>query len=137
MPSGYITENALLEKRSNPKWTICKDHCYSPQFIARMIMDNPDIYLTDYDKFKEIFLIACTTIDITSDENRRLSLLTSNKAGDFKIYVPTDKKYQHLDIRLLRRNYGRNWYNTPTDYVSNYIETPQEILDYEKQFLVE
>ena len=137
IPSGYITVNALEEKKNDSNWVICKDHCYSPQFVARMIMDHADIYLEDYDKFKNLFYKSCTTIDITPEENRKLSLLTSNQKGHFKIYVPTDKKYQHLNIQLVKRNYGRNWHQKPADVVSNYIETPEEILNYEKQFLVE
>lgn len=137
IPSGYITVNALEEKKNDSNWVICKDHCYSPQFVARMIMDYADVYLEDYDKFKNLFYKSCTTIDITPEENRKLSLLTSNQKGHFKIYVPTDKKYQHLNIQLAKRNYGRNWHQKPADVVSNYIETPEEILNYEKQFLVE
>ena len=100
-------------------------------------MDNADVYLNDYDKFEKLFKVACTTIDITPEENRQLSLLTSNQKGNFKIYVPTDKKYQHLNIELVERNYGRAWYEKPTNPVSNYIQTPQELLDYEKQFIIE
>ena len=137
IPSGNITLTALHEKQKDPKWHLCKDHCYSPQFIGRMIMDRAEIYLNDYEQFKKLFYIACTTVDITSEENRQLSLLTSNSKGDFKIYVPTDKKYQHLNIQLVKRNYGKNWYHKPADYVSNYTETPQELLNYEKQFLTE
>lgn len=137
IPSGYITVNALQEKQNDSQWILCKDHCYSPQFIGRMIMDHSEIYLEDYEKFRQLFYKSCTTIDITPEENRKLSLLTSNQNGNYKILVPTDKKYQHLNIQLVKRNYGRNWYHKPTDPVSNYIETPEELLHYEKQFLIE
>jgi hypothetical protein len=135
VPSGFITEKALEKKRQDPKWILCRDHCYSPQFIYQMLMDNHEIYVNDYDKYFNIFKTACTTIDILSEQNRSLSLLTSNHKGKYKVYVPTDKKYQYLDIKLLNRNYGRMWYKRPADYVSNYINTPQELLEYEKQFL--
>jgi len=98
-------------------------------------MDNHEIYVNDYDKYFNIFKTACTTIDILSEQNRSLSLLTSNHKGKYKVYVPTDKKYQYLDIKLVKRNYGRMWYKRPADSVSNYINTPQELLEYEKQFL--
>jgi hypothetical protein len=137
IPTGYITIKALQEKQKDSNWILCRDHCYSPQFIGRMIMDHADIYLEDYEKFKKLFYISCSTIDITPEENRALSLLTSNQKGNFKIYVPTDKKYQHLDIQLVKRNYGRNWHQKPADPVSNYLQTPKELLDYEKQFLTE
>lgn len=136
VPSGLITERAVEKKRKDPKWVLCRDHCYSPQFIYQMLMDNHQLYVNDYDKYFNIFRKACTTIDILSEENRSLSLLTSNRNGKYKVYVPTDKKYQYLDIKLVERNYGRMWYNLPTKSASNYIETPQELLDYEKKFLV-
>jgi hypothetical protein len=137
IPSGFITISALEEKRKDSRWVLCRDHCYSPQFIGRMIMDEADTYLNNYEKFRELFYISCTTIDITPEENRALSLLTSNQSGNYKIYVPTDKKYQHLNIELVNRNYGRDWYNKPTSPIDNYIQTPQELLEYEKRFLVQ
>lgn len=136
IPSGFITSKALDEKRKDKYWVLCRDHCYSPQFVARMVMDNAEIYLEEYKKFKEIFYISCRTIDITPEENKKLSLLTKNPDGDLKIEVPTNKKYQHLKIELVERHDGRGWYNKDADPVSNYIETPQELLDYEKQFLI-
>jgi hypothetical protein len=135
VPSGFITERALEKKKEDPKWILCRDHCYSPQFIYQMLMDNHEIYVNNYDKYFNIFKTACTTIDILSEQNRSLSLLTSNHKGKYKVYVPTDKKYQYLDIKLVKRNYGRMWYKLPADSVSNYINTPQELLEYEKQFL--
>lgn len=136
IPSGFITERALEKKRKNPSWNPCKDHCYSPQFIYQMLMDNHEVYLHDYDKYFKIFKIACTTIDILPEQNKSLSLLTSNRNGKYRVYVPTDKKYQYLDIKLVKRNYGKMWYKFPADPVSNYIYTPKELLEYEKQFIV-
>lgn len=136
VPSGFITERALEKKRKDPTWVLCRDHCYSPQFIYQMLMDNHEFYISDYTKYFEIFKTACTTIDILSEQNKSLSLLTSNRKGKYKVYVPTDKKYQYLDIKLVKRNYGRMWYKMPADVVDNYISTPKELLEYEKQFLV-
>jgi hypothetical protein len=136
VPSGFITERALEKKRNDPTWMTCRDHCYSPQFIYQMLMDNHEVYVNDYEKYFEIFKTACITIDILSEQNKSLSLLTSNRKGVYKVYVPTDKKYQYLDIKLVSRNYGRKWYDKPADPVDNYIVTPQELLDYEKRFLV-
>lgn len=136
VPSGFITEKALEKKKQDPKWILCRDHCYSPQFIYQMLMDNHEFYVNDYEKYFNIFKTACTTIDILSEQNRSLSLLTSNHKGKYKVYVPTDKKYQYLGIKLVKRNYGRMWYKLPADSVDNYIHTPKELLDYETKFLV-
>ena len=43
--TGLISENALQNKLNRIK--VVHDHCLSPQFIGRMILDNSDVYLTD------------------------------------------------------------------------------------------
>ena len=95
VPSGLISIEAVEKKKIDHSWALCKDHCYSPQFIGRMIMDNSDKYLNDYDLYRKLFIMSCTTIIITPEQNRSLSFLTSNRDNDFKIYEHTDKKYQH------------------------------------------
>ncbi len=61
--TGYISSNALDAKREKKK--TCNDHCLSPQFVARMIYDNPDVWLTDFEKFKNLFFLCCQTIVVT------------------------------------------------------------------------
>jgi hypothetical protein len=136
VPSGLISVEAVNKKKQEPEWALCKDHCYSPQFIGRMIMDNSDKYLNDYNLYRKLFIMTCTTIIVTPEENRRLSLLTCNRNNDFKIYAHTDKKYEHLNIQLVEKAEGVKWYMKDMKPSSNYIETPNEILEYEKQFLV-
>lgn len=136
VPSGLISIEAVEKKKIDHSWALCKDHCYSPQFIGRMIMDNSDKYLNDYDLYRKLFIMSCTTIIITPEQNRSLSFLTSNRDNDFKIYEHTDKKYQHLNIQLVEKMNGNKWYEKDMKPVSNYIETPKELLEYETQFLV-
>ena len=61
---GLISEEAL----NNPTERT-KDHCLSPQFIGRMIMDNPEKYLEDYDIFENLFWLSCSLITVTKEEN--------------------------------------------------------------------
>ena len=136
VPSGLISVEAVEKKKQEPEWALCKDHCYSPQFIGRMIMDNSDKYLNNYDLYRKLFIMACTTIIVTPEENRSLSFLTSNRDNDFKIYAHTDRKYQHLNIQLLEKAQGAKWYMKHMKSSSNYIETPKELIEYETQFLV-
>lgn len=126
---GLISESAMnnLDEKTT-------DHCLSPQFIGRMIMDNPDKYLEDYDLFENLFWLACSTITVTKSENKQLSLLTNNDGIDYKVYVPTNLKYKHLDIQLYRKN-GSRWKNSEK-CDDNMIPAPQDLLNYEKQFLV-
>ena len=44
-----------------------------------MILDNPEKYLTDYETYKEIFELACSTVEVTVQENSILRQYTSNK----------------------------------------------------------
>ena len=77
--SGNISSAAMEAKRKKLK--TCKDHCLSPQFVARMVYDNPDVWLSDLDKFKTLFYKCCATILVTSKENTKLSKLTTNRDG--------------------------------------------------------
>ena len=43
--TGYMSSNAIESKSKGLK--TCKDHCLSPQFVARMIYDNPNVWLVD------------------------------------------------------------------------------------------
>lgn len=132
--TGLVSESALQNKLNGRK--VVYDHCLSPQFIGRMIMDNPDKYLEDYKIFEDIFWESCRTVMVTQEENFALSSLTENNGIDYKIHVPTNKKYNHLGIHLyFRPNKNGRWSETvPLD--TNIIDTPKELLEYEKKFLV-
>jgi len=126
---GLISHEAL----HNPKERT-KDHCFSPQFIGRMIMDNPEKYLEDYTIFENLFWTSCSLITVTKEENRQLSMLTENDGIDYKVYVPTNLKYQHLGIKLYQK-IGASW-KTAVEYDNNIIPAPADLLEYEKKFLV-
>lgn len=130
-PTEYISVEAQTfkyTKRVKPT----KDHFLSPQFVARMIYDQPEIWLKDIVKFKQIFFLCCQTIQVSKKENIDLSKLTSNKHGEFIVYVPTHKKYEHLGIKLFHNRRG-------VSDVSEVFEqlVPKELIEYEKQYLVE
>lgn len=125
--TGYISMNALSNKRKKKKVTL--DHCLSPQFVARMVYDNPDKWLSDPDTFKRLFYMCCTTIQVTPEENNALSQLTENRDGVFKILVPTHKKYEHLNIILYHQDKG-----VVTDVFQDLV--PRELVSYEENYLV-
>ncbi len=125
--TGYISAAAMSAKRKGNKTT--KDHCMSPQFVARMVYDNADVWLTDLDKFKTLFLMCCQTIEVTPDENNKLSKLTENKDGQFLIHIATHLKYDHLGIVLFHPEKG-----AVRDVFEDLI--PSELIDYESNYLV-
>ena len=129
--TGLVSEEAryLPDERT---W----DHFNSPQRVGHFVMDNMEIYLNDFEKFRDIFIWACTQNLVTKKENRMLSQLTKNDSGqDLKIFVPTDKKYAHVGIKLCERPGNERLYSKaiPTDKTTS---VPQIYLDWEKQFIV-
>ena len=124
-PTGFISESALQNKLNKEK--TCQDHYLSPQFMGRMILDNQEKYLSDLETYTKIFNIACSTVEVTVEENSILRQYTSNKDNDYKVFVPTDQKYERAGIKLcaessLRQNLSISpMYTTPTFFPSDGI----------------
>jgi len=129
-----ISENALHNKLSGKKTV--HDHYLSPQFVGRMILDNPEIYLEDFEVFKNLFFLCTKTIVVTAEENNLLSSLTSNDGVDYVVKVPTYLKYSHLGITLFKKRAHQKswWYVDQLD--TNIVEVPEELTNYEKKFIV-
>ena len=124
--TGYISKGAI----DNPK-SVTHDHFAMPQWIGRFIMDNGDVYLTDFDKFKEIAYFASQTIKVTKEENKRLSLQTSeiSKIDGKTVYIETSINNKYRDANILL-------WDDKEGYLTEFpIEIPDEILEYEYQFL--
>lgn len=132
--TGLVSEEALKNKINGKK--VVYDHCLSPQFIGRMIMDNPDQYLSKYSVFEEIFWESCKTVMVTQEQNFALSALTENDGQDYLVHVPTDKKYNHLGINLWFRPQRNGKWKDAVCLGENFIEAPEDLLEYEKKFLV-
>jgi hypothetical protein len=133
-PTGLISENALYNKLSGKKTVL--DHCLSPQFICRMILDNPDTYLINYKEFERMFWLSCQTIVVTQQENEQLSTLTTNDDSGYKVAIATHLKYNHLGINLLKREEGKKRWKDSVMMNSNVIDAPKELLQYEQRFLI-
>jgi hypothetical protein len=132
--SGLASESAIKNKIEGKK--VVYDHCLSPQFVTRMILDNPDIYLKDYESFKEIFWESCKTIMVTQKENLLLSYLTENDGYSYKVHVPTHLKYKHMNIKLFFRPTIKGRWKDAVPLDTNIIEVPENLVEYEKHFLV-
>jgi len=73
---------------------------------------------------------------VTSQQNTALSKLTKNNRGNFQVFVPTNLKYEHLSIKLFERQ-GRLWSDSvelDNSVLDHYV--PSDLLEFEKQFLV-
>ena len=136
-PTGLISAKALKNKKNKLK-TVC-DHYLSPQFVGRMILDNPQIYLEDYLQFRKLFVKCTHTIVVTQEENENLSELTKNTKGEYIVKVPTNLKYNHLGIKLYKRDEGvKGWKRENCTILENNIlnDVPVELLDYERDYLL-
>ena len=132
-PTGMISENAFHNKLNKTKTV--HDHCLSPQFIGRMIMDNQEKYLSDYETFEKIFWYSCRTIIVTQRENEALSDLTSNRDNKYQVLVPTHMKYNSLNISLYKKHENKTQWKHAQPIESNILDVPEELLEYEKRYL--
>ena len=132
--TGFISEAAYHNKLVRGKTV--HDHYLSPQFVGRMILDNPDTYLQDFEVFRDIFWKSCATVVVTAGENIRLSSLTTNDGNDYKVSVPTDEKYASLGISLYRRPDGDTRWKNAQPVIENGLYFPEHLIQYEKEFLV-
>ena len=98
-------------------------------------MDNPGVYLDDYDTFEMLFFLSRTTIKVTKEENDRLSALTKNDGDTYQVFVPTNLKYKHLGIKLYRKT-GHRWANAVECDDNEITQAPSDLLEYERKFLV-
>ena len=53
--TGLISKLAADRKKKDPKFLATKDHIYVPQSMVRMVLDNPQKYLTDPNDFFKLF----------------------------------------------------------------------------------
>ena len=132
-PTGFISETALQNKLNKKK--TCQDHYLSPQFMGRMILDNSKKYLHDLETYTKIFIIACSTVEVTVEENSILRQYTSNKDNNYKVYVPTNQKYDRANIKLYKRPKGKKLWKY-AQLTEEKLFFPEDLLEYEKKFLI-
>ena len=113
---------------------LTEDHCLSPQTYINYICDNPEIYLSDFEVFMDLFAKLTTLICVTKKENDALRGLTKNNKKNNNILISCPKllSYKHLGINLFEREQGAKWGDAkPTD---NLIVVSDSFTEYEKQF---
>ncbi len=137
--TGLISEYAIGLKSTQ----YTHDHCLRPQLIGRMIMDNHEKYLSDYETFEKLFFLSCMVVRVTKAENKQLSLQTENKKGEYKIFTPTNLLYKALGIELYKKIQKKQYLHVGFDIPLNcseedmeeYQELFEDVLEYEKKFM--
>tara|TARA_A100001011_G_scaffold99238_1_gene104540 strand:+ start:660 stop:1283 length:624 start_codon:yes stop_codon:yes gene_type:complete len=156
--SHLISEQALKDKINGIKPV--SDHYLSPQFAAGAMLELQEKYLcpqhlnprgnngdrTNFEKFCEYMNKLRVIVRITKKENEKLRQLTVTENVSFpKVKVATDKKYDHLGIKLyklpdgegLTVNLAKKVFETQSPLkASTVLHFPKDLLIYEKRFLV-
>jgi|11_taG_2_1085331.scaffolds.fasta_scaffold17221_2 hypothetical protein len=101
------------------------DHCFSPYFIIRYIMNNADEYLNDFDAFNRIIDLTTKTIEVTKDENKALRKQTKNVGGIVYLKQSLLDKYKDAGIQLIG----------PHGEVDFPFTLPESLLEYEKRHI--
>lgn len=101
------------------------DHCFSPYFVIRYIMNNADRYLDDYQEFEDIIDLTTKTITVTSDENKSLRKQTKSVNGIVYLKQSLLNKYKDAGIILIG----------PEGEVDFPFTIPDTLLEYEKQYI--
>jgi hypothetical protein len=135
-PTDLISEQALDNQLNGKANLNTWDHYHCPQFVGRMIMENKERYLEDYDLFKSIFLVCTQQIRVTKKENDQLSALTDPDREEYKVLAATNLKYQHLGIKLYKRQEGKSRWKHSYPIDTNVLEIPEDLIEYEKKYLV-
>ena len=120
--SGYISHSAMT-----PGIKTTEDHCFSPCFLGYVVMDMPEIFLTDKNIFRNFSIFGATTITVTPDENNRLR--DQSYKGSLKLTCSMKDKYVVEGIQLYEKGVGYVEGDFP-------LEVWPEVLEYEKQYLV-
>jgi|8_EtaG_2_1085327.scaffolds.fasta_scaffold59206_2 hypothetical protein len=131
-------ESGKNEGKKKP-YQPCHDHHRTPQILLHYLAKRKrHVFNKTQEDFKEFlyyFKLGTSVIEVTKEENKKLSSFTSFTDNNYKVYQPSDKKYEKANIILCERPAGvTEWKQAkPTDKI---IEFTQDFLDFEKEFLV-
>ena len=101
------------------------DHCFSPYFIIRYIMNNADEYLEDFEAFSNIIDLTTKTIEVTKEENKALRKQTKNVGGNVYLKQSLLDKYKDANIQLIG----------PHGEIDFPFTLPESLLEYEKRHI--
>ena len=127
VPSGYVSTKIIeidSKKRKLGGDRIVQEHWSTPEMVGKFIFDNADVYLNDYEKFRQLYIACSTTIKTLHSENQTL-----RQQKD----VPVLDKYNKAGIDL----FGESrvvWHYEPFP-LSHLL--PQEVIDYDRRLINE
>ena len=127
VPSGYVSTKIIDIDSGTKKMTgdrEVQEHWSTPEMVGKFIFDNADVYLNDYEKFRQLYMACSTTIRTLHSENQTL-----RQQKD----VPVLDKYNKAGIDL----FGESrvvWHDEP--FPLGHL-LPQEVIDYDRRLINE
>lgn len=112
----------------------CKDHFTTPQFVARVVMDNWSDFKGESGRefFKTLFAFCMKTVKVTPEENKSLSGYTVNnlKDNDFYLRKGCLERYVEEFDKLYLKGFGY----VPTTELAKVLNYPEYLLEKEKNY---
>ena len=93
----YSSVNASLSE--DPKSEVTEDHIFSAQTVMLFLLNHPELWKDDFNKFLDYVIWGASTIKVTKKENAKLQGLTGK--------IPTLEKYEHINIKLVEKGKGK------------------------------
>ena len=127
VPSGYVSTKIIDIDSGTKKMTgdrEVQEHWSTPEMVGKFIFDNADVYLNDYEKFRQLYIACSTTIRTLHSENQTLRQQKDVTVLD---------KYNKAGIDL----FGESrvvWHGEP--FPLGHL-LPQEVIDYDRRLINE
>ena len=116
----------------NKKKYTTDDHAYKPQFGAKFLMDNPYIWIDNFDNFLWWGEFFSSVIPVTKKQNDELSKQITNINNNYAVNIPLYESYKAAGLELFEEG-GEGYDSTPYDPFKN---IPEVFTEYQNLFRV-
>ena len=126
VPSGYVSTKLIDIDAGTRKLggdRIVQEHWSTPEMVGKFIFDNANVYLLNYEKFRELYIACSTTIKTLHSENQTL-----RQQND----VPVLEKYNKAGIDL----FGESRVVMHDEPFPLGHLLPEEVIQYDKNKLI-
>lgn len=121
--SPWKSVKSVEKDYANEKDRIVDEHWSTPELVGKFILDNADVYLEDYDKFRDLYITCSQTIQTLHSENL---LLREQKD------VPVLEKYKEAKIDLIGPHNEVRLYDELFPFT-----LPEELIEYDKKLILD
>ncbi len=119
--SGWESVNAAEKNFINEKDRLVEEHWSTPELVGKFILDNANVYLEDYNKFRDLYITCSQTITTLHSENQTLREQKN---------IPILEKYKEAKIDLMGDRVVL--YTDPFPFT-----LPEELIEYDKKLILD